>query len=164
MANIANLTTNTDLTLEKLLDAEFERIDDEIFEEDRRNLEENGRVFPAPHEVQPSIWAVNSAGHCYNPHPVVCFRRFSVNDRNQRIAHFSFVAMNGTVRQAVRTAIIDYDLEYAPLIGKTMRITMRQDPTQWYILDPKAVAKPKVERATYTFSDAEDAQYAKLLG
>lgn len=156
--NIANFAS-----LEELLDKEFERIDHEIFEEDRRNLEENGRVFPAISDIPSSVWAVNSAGHRYNPHPTVCFRRFYVNDKNQRVACFSFVAKDGTLRQAVRTAIIDYDLEYAPLIGKTMRITMRQDPTQWYILDPKATAKPKVEQVAYTFSDEENLQYQKLF-
>jgi hypothetical protein len=153
-------------SIEELLDAEFERIDHEMFEEDRKLLEETGRVFPAIDDIledEHTVWAVNSAGHRYNPHPTVYFRRFSVNDKGQRIAHFSFVNAKYGVRESVKTAIIDYDLTYAPLIGTTMRITMRQEPTQWYILDPKSTGKPKVERPTYTFSDAEEAQFQKLL-
>jgi hypothetical protein len=45
-----------------------------------------------------------------------------------------------------------------------MRITMRQEPNQWYILSPKSTTKPKVERETYTFSDDEEMQFQKLLG
>lgn len=153
-------------TIEELLDAEFERIDDEMFEEDRRTLEETGRVYPAMDDIledESPAWAVNSAGHRYNPRPVVYFRHFSVNDKGQRVAHFSFVNSKYGVRESVKRAIIDHDLTYAPLIGKTMRVTMKQEPTQWYILDPKSTGKPKVARPAYKFSDAEETQFQKLL-
>lgn len=172
MKNITEMLTATEtttapvVTIEELLDEEFERIDNEMFEEERRHLEETGSTLPAMDDTladKPTVWAVNSAGHRYNPHPVVYFRRFSVNNKGQRVAHFSFVSSQYGVREAVRSAIIDYDLTYAPLIGTTMRVTMRQEPTQWYILDPKATGKPKVERPTYTFSDAEETQFQKLL-
>ena len=165
MAN--NTITNNLASIEELLDAEFERIDHEMFEEERRLLEETGRVFPNPDDVfedEPTAWAVNSAGHHYNPRPVVYFRRFYVNDKGQRVACFSFVNDKYGVREAVRSAIIDYDLHYTPLIKTTMRVTMRQEPNQWYILSPKAPAKPKIERETYKFSADEEKQFQKLLG
>lgn len=166
MATRTKTASKTTASIEELIDAEFERIDHEMFEEDRKLLEETGRVFPAMDDVLEediTAWAVNSAGHRYNPHPTVYFRRFYVNDEGQRIACFSFVHPKHGVRNAVRTAIIDYDLTYAPLIGATMKVTMRQEPDQWYILDPKSTSKPKAERVTYVFNDAENEQFQKLI-
>lgn len=153
-----------DTSIEAMLDAAYEEIDDRMFEEARANLEMYGTTVPPVQEEQPVVWAVNSAGHRYNPHPTVYFHSFFKDAEGRRIACFSFVNTKlNIVREARKYAVIDYDLRYAPLIGKTMRVTMRQEPKRWYILDPKAPSKPVVEPVkAYVFSESEDEQFAKL--
>lgn len=141
---------------ERLLDKAFEELDHKMFEEDRENLDLYGTTMPDTNEEDdtPTLWAVNSAGHRYNPRPRVTFHHFFLTDDGHRMACFTFAGRNHR-----KYAIIDRDLYYKPLIGKTVRVTMIQEPDQWYITDPKAPAKPQ---QTYQFSKSDLEQLANL--
>ena len=66
----------------------------------------------------------------------ITFDYFDTDNNGKRVAH---ITLNGKFR----TALIDADVYYKPLIGQTMKVILDTEGTPWAIAYPNATTHPK---------------------